>query len=270
MLRKSIAARPWLWLFLACILVLRSPVAGASTPLVFAIGEFPPYVSSDLEHHGVATRIVREAFRIQGLEVSLEWLPWVRAIRKVEDSNLHGSFPWVRSMERSENLVYSVPIFHGATVFFHRQDRTFDWQTLADLKGLRIGATRGYQYSEEFQAAVRAGELDVEIVNSDEVNLRKLNAGRIDVFPVERAVGRHLVRELGFDGISWHRRPLVRASYHLIMSRDAVNAPVLVEAFSRGRAQLLHEGRIEQFFREADLIWDPVQQNWAPAGQGGS
>ncbi len=236
--------------------------------MIFAIGEFPPYVSTELEYNGVAVRIVREALRTQGLEMSLEWLPWVRAMRKVEDSNLHGSFPWIWSGTRAQKFVYSAPIFHGATVFFHRADTTFDWKGLADLEGQRVGVTRGYQYSEAFQAAIRAGVLRVEVANSDAANLRKLEAGRIDVFPVERAVGRHLVRAMNLGGITYHPRPMSRASYHLIISRHAVNAPVLVDAFSRGRRQLQREGRIEQFFREADLLWDPPPQDPAPAGGG--
>lgn len=52
-----------------------------------------------------------------------------------------------------------------------------------DLSSYRIGATQDYAYSEEFWSLAKSGKLNVEVMQKNKLNIKKLLAGRIDLFP---------------------------------------------------------------------------------------
>ena len=52
-----------------------------------------------------------------------------------------------------------------------------------DLAKYRIGATQDYAYSEEFWRLANNGTLNVEVMQKNKLNIKKLLAGRIDLFP---------------------------------------------------------------------------------------
>ncbi len=52
-----------------------------------------------------------------------------------------------------------------------------------DLAKYKIGATQDYAYSEEFWRLANNGTLNVEVMQKNKLNIKKLLAGRIDLFP---------------------------------------------------------------------------------------
>ena len=69
-------------------------------------------------------------------------------------------------------------------------------RSLADLRGKVVGITHGYPYSREVMAATG---FTLEVAASDELNLRKLAAGRIDVSGKHdpHRPARHMTRHIG-------------------------------------------------------------------------
>ena len=47
------------------------------------------------------------------------------------------------------------------------KEKAIDWQTIDDLKGLKVGATTGYFYGEAFAHAEKAGEITVIRASSE-------------------------------------------------------------------------------------------------------
>ena len=72
----------------------------------------------------------------------------------------------------------SDPLIMSGYVLFHRKDDPFNWQTIDDLRDLRIGAVIGYDYGVPFEQAERDKRLQVKRVNTDEQAFRLLLAGR--------------------------------------------------------------------------------------------
>ena len=56
-----------------------------------------------------------------------------------------------------------------------------------------MGVTVGNFYSDEFNQQVAAGRLIPDVAPDDVTNLRKLLAGRIDLFPIDQEVGQYLI-----------------------------------------------------------------------------
>src|SRR5690606_13605971 len=133
--------------------------------------------------------IVRDAFREAGYEVELRYFPWPRALLAGEKGQVDGTFVWSHKPEREANFLYSDAVGEYGYVFFHLKSTPFDWRSLDDLYRFKIGGTTSYNYGEEFLQAGQDGRLSLEWVSSDELNWRKLMAGRIDLFPQDIFVG---------------------------------------------------------------------------------
>lgn len=74
-------------------------------------------------------------------------------------------------------------------MLFQRRGERYPWHTLADLSRYRFGITVGNFYSDTFTRLQEKGVLKVDTAGDDVSNLRKLAAGRIDLFPMESEAG---------------------------------------------------------------------------------
>lgn len=237
---------------LLCTLLFSCLAAADSVRL--ASGEWPPFHGEQLPHHGVASRIVAEAFALEGIEVQWEFLPWARSLQMAAQGQRTGTAVWRRSAERDKQFFISDPVLLSHQHFFHLKNRNFAWTTLDDLQDLRIGATRSYFYGRDFERAERAGRLNVQRINSDEVAFRQLLGGRIDLFPMSRVAGLGLLAQRFTAAerarLSVDPKPLSSASLHLLLSRQVPGNAELLERFNRGLKQLQDSGKITQY------LWD--------------
>lgn len=237
---------------LLLIVVLGS--AHAADTVRLTNGEWPPYLGEDLPHHGVASRIVAEAFALQNVEVQWEFHPWARSLKMAEQGTRDGSAVWLYNHEREQRFHISDPVVESGYYLFHRKNRHFDWSSVEDLRGLRIAATRGYDYGDAFQQAEAAGEIDVVRLTGDEQGLRQLLAGRVDLFPVDKVVGFDLLYQQFSAAerrlLSFHPVPLRSDSLHLLLSREVPGNAELMQRFNQGLARLRDSGKISQYLLE--------------------
>ncbi|MEX6504146.1 substrate-binding periplasmic protein [Pseudomonas zhanjiangensis] len=238
---------------LLLVILLLSGLAAAQ-PIQLTTGEWPPFHGERLPYQGVATRIVSEAFALEGIEVQWQFLPWARALQMAALGQRSGSAVWRRNPERERLFFYSEPILTTQNYLFHRKQLDFDWQTLADLRGLRLGATRGYFYGHAFEQAEAAGLLNVQRINSDEVAFRQLLGGRIDLFPLSRVVALHLLSERFTAAerarLSFHPKPLSSHRQYLLLSRQVEGNAALIQRFNRGLARLQASGKVARYLLE--------------------
>lgn len=223
-------------------------------PVRLTNGEWPPYLGKHLPHNGVASRIVAEAFALQGIEVHWEFHPWARSLQLAERGQRAGSAVWLRSNERDAKFFISDPVVESGYYLFHRKGFSFDWAQVADLQGQRIVGTRGYDYGEAFQQAESSGQLRVNRVTSDETAFRQLLAGRVDLFPMDKVVGFDMLHQHFTAAeraqLSFHPKPLRADSLHLLLSREVAGNAELLERFNRGLAQLRESGKVAQYLLE--------------------
>ncbi|VXB70436.1 substrate-binding periplasmic protein [Pseudomonas sp. 8O] len=238
--------------FVLLVLLLGSTQAAEQVRLTN--GEWPPYLGETLPHHGVVSRIVAEAFALQGVEVQWEFHPWARSLKMAEQGRRDGSAVWLANPEREQRFHISEPVVESGYYLFHRKNHAFDWNDVEDLRGLRIAGTRGYDYGEAFERAEAAGELEVARLTGDEQGLRQLLAGRVDLFPVDKVVGFDLLYQkfsaAERQRLSFHRKPLRSDSLHLLLSREVPGNAELMQRFNRGLNQLRDSGKISQYLLE--------------------
>lgn len=240
--------------YLLVVLTLLFGTAQAAEQVRLTNGEWAPYQGESLPHHGVASRIVAEAFAQQGIEVRWEFHPWARSLKMAEQGLRQGSAVWFYSPERAKHFLISDAVVDSGYYLFHRKDLAFDWHDIKDLRGLRIAVTRGFDHGDAFRNAEAAGELQAERLTSDEQGLRQLLAGRIDLFPVDKVVGFDLLHRkftaAERQRLTFHPRPLHSASMHLLLSREVPGNAELMQRFNRGLKQLRDSGKVSQYLLE--------------------
>ena len=232
--------RDGLLLTLLTALVLPSPVAAQT--LRISNGDWPPFMGKELPGYGLVTRIVTDAFKAEGIDIEYQFLPWARAYYVVKTGQLDASVGWFKNDEREREVLFSEPVFVEKQVLFHLKSRPLDWKNLADLKGKSLGATLGYTYGEAFSQAEQGKLIQVQRTSSDELNLRKLLAGRIDAALISQAVGDALLKNQ-FSAeeaaqVTSHPRAINSGPLYVIFPKQKPESEARRSAFNRGLARL--------------------------------
>lgn len=192
-------AAPSLSVRAACAaLALAAGPAAAQAPLTFSVGEWAPFVGSDLEGRGLVAKIVAEAVRRMGYRAEFRFVPWARALEELREGKSWGSFPWKVVEERSP---YSIPskgvVFTSRSLYWHRTGNPkipsgFAARGFEDLRGYRLGGVRGYFYEKVFSDL----GIDHELAGDLDAAFRMLAAGRVDFIVENDLVGRAAVSRL--------------------------------------------------------------------------
>lgn len=235
------------WLVFAIVIFLLIPGAEAGEKVRLANGEWPPFTSEKLKHYGVYSHIVTEAFALEGLKVEYQFFPWARSYHNVKEGTWDGSLTWAQTPEKKKYVFFSDPVLLHKKVIFHLKPFKFNWRKIDDLKGLRIGAIRGYTYGEEFDQAAKSGSLHVEYTTNEMQNLKKLMTHRIQIFPSDIDVGYDLIRtrftpeEAGL--FTHHEKPIQKAYTCVIFTKkNPEKSRELLAIFNRGLKKLKESG----------------------------
>jgi len=240
--------------FLAAIILsmLISP-AKAHESISIATGEWSPFVSENLSHHGFMSRIVTEAFALEGITVKWGFFPWARALLYTKNGKWHATSAWAINDHREKDFWYSDPIVVDRTVFFHRKDKLVQWQDMGDLQGLKVGTTSSYYYGELFNKAIESGVLEVEEVPIEETNFKKLQRGKIDILPSNLYVGYSIINKLFTpqvaEQITHSPVTLTAQPLRLLFSKKNAENPFFLKKFNAGLKKLKLSGKIDLYIQ---------------------
>lgn len=221
-----------------------------------ANGEYPPYTSEQLPDYGIWSHIVTEAFAMEDMTVEYEFFPWKRALTLVQDGEQDGTLGFSKTPKRLETVRYSdTPLGNASIVFFYRKNYAFDWITIDDLKGQRIGVMQGYSSAEVFEHLKQEGmPLTLEYATTEAQNLHKLLSGRIDIFPATEVVTMKILHDnftpQDIALITKHPQPWKEQALYVIFSKNIHRTDHLHQAFERGMKALKESGRYDQMMQD--------------------
>lgn len=237
------------------MVLISSTETFAKEKIRIASGEWLPYQSEKLKYHGVASRIVTEAFALSGIQVEYGYFPWARSLNYAKLGKWDGTFLWFDTTERRNFFYISEPVVNIQYVFFHLKNYAFDWKTIDNLKDIYIGATIGYKYGEKFENAEKMGKIYVDRIKSDNLNFRKLLKGNIHIFPCDLNAGYEIIQKnftpKQIERFTYHPRPIKAAPHHLLLSKKIKRNNRLLLLFNQGLKQLKDSGKVEQYFEES-------------------
>jgi polar amino acid transport system substrate-binding protein len=149
---------------LAVLMLLCSPLSQAQPPeeLLISVGDWPPYLSADLQHGGVIAHLISDLFADEGYQVNFQFLPWPRAYAAAAAGRFDATAVWMHKGEREADFLFSAPLLDEQFVFFHLKNQPFDWQEFTDLNGMRLGGGLEYSYGEAFDSFLSKGTVKME------------------------------------------------------------------------------------------------------------
>ncbi|MFP5520107.1 MAG: substrate-binding periplasmic protein [Bdellovibrionia bacterium] len=156
--------------------------------------EWPPFVCTECPGQGIAASALKKALASQNIDIVFEFMSWSQAIRISNNPEFLGYFPaWDTEFEKG--FIQSQPLFESPLGFVERKDNPIQWQTLKDLKGLRIGGAKDYRYPTKFLDLAGEGFFKFEIVVSDDTNLRKLAQKKLDAVIIDKNNAAYLIKK---------------------------------------------------------------------------
>ena len=222
----------------------------------FTNGEYPPYCSEKLLYYGLSSHIVSEAFAQEGFTVEYGFFPWKRSIVLVENGEWDGTLAFSKTPERLQKLQFSeTPIGDVSVVLFYRKDYKFDWKTVEDLQGHKIGVMQGYATAEEMEQFKKVGgKVTVEYATTEVQNFKKLLANRIDIFPVVEEVATKVLHDNftqeEINKLTTHPIPFKKKQLYVVFSKKIKQPEILYQAFERGMKKLKQSGRYNQIMED--------------------
>ena len=221
--------------------------------IALATTEWPPYVSQSLSDDGFTSEIIRQAFARVGYTVTLSFMPWKRALGKVEEGRYDAAYPAYYSEERARIYALSKPFSTAPLGFYKRKDRDIGYQTLRDLRPYRIGVVRGYVST---SALDTVDFLEKDIADNDTQNLRKLLKGRVDLIVIDKLTAQHLLNTVLPEGrhqLEFITPPLAENFLHVLFSRHTKAYEKIRHDFHQGLQQILEDGTIQKILEKHGL-----------------
>lgn len=147
-----------------------------------------------------------------------------------------------------DRLIFSPPLVPEKNVLITWETKADMFWGAADLKGLRLGAIRGYYYHPNFQGGVNAGLYIREDVADHRQNFEKLLLGRVDAFVIADLIGvYHLKINPRYQGL--RVCPFVISEQYLYWAFSA-HQPELAGKVSRVLEELQDQGEITRILRK--------------------
>jgi polar amino acid transport system substrate-binding protein len=243
-------------LLVLCV-ALCVPLAAAAGPVRVTSGEYPPYTGEHLLHGGFVNHVVTEAFNTMGYEVRFKYYPWARAFAFARDGTADAVAYVYMTERRGRDYLFSDPVTHERLVVFTKKETKIpEWTSFKDFKGLRIGATRDFSYTDEFWRLAEKGVLTLDVANNDTSNFAKLIEKRIDVFFADELVGFTVLRErfapaIG-DMIKSSERAIAEHTGTIGFTRKTPRGAKLRDVFNQGLQELKASGRFQDMY--SDLL----------------
>lgn len=232
-----------LLLFVMCLSVQARTIVAAADP-------WRPFVDPDNPTEGLSLEIIRAAYKTQGYEVEMKFIPWARAEHGVREGIYDILPPTWRTAEREKYLMYSDPYAYNEVKFIKRKGDPFEYEGLNSLTGKTIGTMRGYGYGTEFLQATNFIRDDVSEFS---MNIRKLLADRIDLSLEDEIVARYTIaQELPemLKEIEFTNNYLTKHSLHVTSGIKNPRHKEIIEAFNRGLKIIKEDGTYSEIMKK--------------------
>jgi polar amino acid transport system substrate-binding protein len=215
-----------------------------------------PYVYEDGGRNlGLDYETTAIVFQRLGIEVEWQFLPWKRCLSMLETGQADGALDIFHSAERDSTLLYpSEPLSDVEFVMFYANDRPHPFNRLEELKGLTIGTSPGYLYSEDFS---QSQLFTREPAPTHEANFGKLVRGRIDLLITDRRVGQHLLDELDIRSLITENPTVISRQSQFLAVRRNAGMDLLVQRFG---------AELKRFKREPAYAELSARYGAAPVG----
>ncbi|WP_293267997.1 transporter substrate-binding domain-containing protein [Neptunomonas sp.] len=211
---------------------------------------WPPFLAPDIPNQGIALEIVRAAFKTQGYEVDMKFVPWARALGSVKAGSadiLVGTW-WTE--ERTKFLTYSDSYLQNEVNFIKRAGDSYEYDGLESLSGKSVGIVRGYGYKSDFMDAKNFKKPESKDLVT---TLKKLVAGRVDLAIEDVLVARALIAQKApelMDKLAFTKNSFAVNKLHVTSGIKNPKSGAIIQAFNKGLAEIKENGSYDEILKK--------------------
>ncbi len=227
------------------LLQFTSPVAMARDVTMLTLN-WAPHYGEELPEQGLTTALVKAAFEAGGHDAGIQFVPWSRALKEVEEGKADVVMGAYYNDERTEKYIYSDVIYHLNVGLIARPGLgKTRYESLRELRDFSIGVSRGFANSEEFDAAQY---LNKDVASTPVLNIRKLYRGRIDMAVMNFDLFRYEAKKAGhcISSVNFMDPPLQEHGLYVMASRNIADGEKLMQDFNAGLAELHDSGKFDR------------------------
>ncbi len=234
-----------IFIFSSCLTMINAK------ELTMVTVDWAPYYGSEMSNNGVITVIVKTAFQRSGIEASIKFIPWKRAMKEVEIGKSDMLLGVYYTDKRNKTYLYSEPIYdiHVGLVALKSLGIS-QFEKLLDLIPYSIGVSRGWSNSKEFD---QADYLNKQGATNQILNVRKLFKKRIDMISISFDVFRYEVATTSDNDLNevvFIEPALQISTIHLATSRNNPDKENVINAFNKGLAEIKQDGTYDKILKQ--------------------
>ena len=229
-----------------------APLFSTAADLTLITEELPPFNFTEKgELTGATTQVVREIARRLNTEIRINVLPWSRGYKQLLNEPNVVLFTTAKSVEREALFHWVGPLYISQLGFFARREDARIIDSIAAAK--QVGAVAAYQddYGEHTLTALGFSNLDVS--NSPVNDLRKLLAGRVDLWFFHSIGAHQLAQQAGIDPKAFKLVLPYQKSYSYI-AFSKQTAPAIVQQW---------QAALDDMKADGTFWW--LARKWLPA-----
>lgn len=145
---------------------------------------------------GLAVEVTRELFKRLNLDIEINIYPYERCIRQMKTGERDVLLMVKKTEEREKYMLFSdVALMESQSIYYssERMDG-FEWQTWQDLNKYTVGGVRGSNYG-DFDTAAKKHGISTELVSTENQNIKKLLAGRVDLIILNQSTANYYMSQ---------------------------------------------------------------------------
>jgi polar amino acid transport system substrate-binding protein len=231
------------------------PACSSARPVVIVGEEFAPYKFMEgSKPTGIDIDVVSHVLDKLGLSYEIHIVPWTRAWHMLENGEADIGLSVSYTAERAEAVLYpSLAVWNADFVFFANR-RTLRQHSFASLEevaaappAVKIGVIRANSYAPVFweffpYANVKEGRYHPRLdpAPDAQTNMRKLDADRIQLYPLPLTIGSYLVRKMNLANVGYYDWVIFSKPYPSVFAKKSdfsspglPNIEALMHAYER-------------------------------------
>ena len=230
------------------IFILILNILSART-IVLATDPFPPFHSPEVKEYGFFAEIVKAAFKEVGHDLTIEFVPWNRALELSENGYYDGVIGALYSDDRAKKYLFSNTVYKMGLSIFINKDTKYTKTDLENKKNLKLGRVRGYYYPTDY--AIVKNHLTIES-STLENSLGALINNRLDFIIEANTVIDYLLNQkfknnknkiVELDTLGYQE-------YKILISKKVSDKEQILNDFNSGLEKIKKNGKYSKILKK--------------------
>lgn len=209
---------------------------------------------------GYFNEVVRAVFEQQGINVKIEYFPYIRSLRMLQNEQVQAAYPIRRFYHEQTDLLYSAPLPSSSVSLLALQSVDL----LDDSTNHVVGVIKGEVLppeilsDENFKITHAYNHLSL---------LKMLELKRVDAILIDRySASELLVREAPslIGKVKFDNRFTFNSPYYFTVRKDTPNAKAIISNFNQALLDLQKSGAIKQILTRYGVYNTPSRSSKTP------